>query len=199
MVRVLRSRVIRLVATVAVQWWQSCSDVALGAGNKGVLAGERSESCGGVVKDRPQPIRHVMAAQASCRVIRRYVVRDANQSRSAVVSGLVARNAGRGQRRVIPARVATRARHVDVRPQQREGGLTMIEHRVRPRDRVMTQRAIHWELHSHVIRYTAANGRRRVVGIQVAARARRWHGRIVPAHVALRIHAAQRRHGVRVG
>ena len=152
-----------------------------------------------MVKGRPQPIRHVMAAQASCRVIRRYVVRDANQSRSAVVNGLVARNAGRRQRRVIPARVATCARHANVRPQQREGGLTMIEHRVRPLNRVMAQSAIHGEIRSHVIRYIAADAYRRVEGIHMAARARRGHGRIVSANVTLRIHAAQRRHGVRVG
>ena len=29
----------RSVATVAVKWWQSCSDVAQGAGNRGVRAG----------------------------------------------------------------------------------------------------------------------------------------------------------------
>ena len=51
----------RGVATVTVQRRRSCTGVAQVAGDCGVHASQRSESGGAVVKQRAQPISHVMA------------------------------------------------------------------------------------------------------------------------------------------
>ena len=160
-----------------------------------------------MVERRARPRGHIVTLRAGRREIRSYVVRgivriEADRGRVIEILRMAAKTSRR-QCGVIAAEVAsgvrTRAGRHSVGTLQRERGGAVIECRVRPLDGVMAQRAIHGEIRSHVIRYIAADADRRVEGIHMAARARGRHSRIIPANVALRIHAAQRRHGVRVG
>jgi len=161
-----------------------------------------------VVESRGRPSRRVVTGCASRREIRRNVVRrivriEADCGRIVVVLG-VAAIASNGQVAGVTGwtDVAQGACSGHVRSSQGERGVVVVEHRVCPGDGVMAKRAIHGERRGHVIRYVgvaSAQSHRRVVGIQMAARAGGGYGRIVPGNVTLGIDAGQWRHGVRVG
>ena len=187
--------------------WHGRADVAKGASSSDVRADQR-ESSGAVVKDRAQPRSRRVAILASLLIPEGDMVWSWRIIRGricgALIKCIVAAIASNGQVGGVTGRtdVAQGACSAHVRSSQRECGVVVVEHRVRPGDGVMAKRAIRGERRGHVIGYVgvaSAQSYRRVVGIQMAARAGGWYGRIVPSNVTLGIDAGQRRHRVRVG
>src|SRR5579871_6827481 len=102
----------------------------------------------GVIEGGAQPAAGGMAGRAGGRKTCSLVI---GIRRAAVILGMTAVTVGR-QRRVVVVHVATGARHGGMRPGQRKAGVVVIERRLSPRSRVVTDVALLWEADRGMIR-----------------------------------------------
>jgi len=130
-----------------------------------------------VIEFRSRPLRGRVAKRAILRESRCHMVRIGGL----LVVGQVARSALRGQPRVLPRRVALRARQRHMRSGQREFRLAVIELRPGPLRGGVADSAILREARRHVVRV----GRLLIVG-QVARTALRGQACVLARRVALR-------------
>ena len=135
--------IVRVVAAMAIRALEHGIvirvRVARGADTVGVAVIDRELCVLGVIESRTRPGGSVVAVLARSREELR--LRRVARICRVVVVGLVASDAGRGQRRVVAVDVAigALARRNRVRSRQRERRVVVVERRIRPDGRVVAQ------------------------------------------------------------